>query len=129
MTEIVKTESKIVPADMAVKIIKLEQLKKNIEDQLDDLKAQLLEFTQANDVYTLKTGTYTISRCKRQTVAIYDASSVKEWGLMNGYDLHTTFALTPESKKVVEGLVKKGQEVPNTSMKETEYIAVRVAKE
>jgi hypothetical protein len=128
MTEIIKTDKKLVPAQIAEKIIKLEQLKKDVASQLDALKSELLEFTRSNDVYTLKTGTYTISRCKRQTVNVYDPSSVKEWGLLNGYDLHTTYTLTPESEKVVKDLVKKGIVVPNTSLQESEYLTVRIAK-
>ena len=126
MTEIVKTNNQLAHAQMAEKIIKLEQLKKDITAQLDELKAQLLEFTQANDVYTLKTGSYTISRGKRQTVAILDHQAAAQWLFDNGIEPHMVETLAVSDQAQIKEFIKKGKQVNGCTNKETEYISIRV---
>lgn len=128
MTAIVKTQ-KLVPAEIAEKVIKLTELKKQITEQLDELKAQLLEFTQANDVYTLKTGSYTISRGKRQTITILDHKAAFD-SLSELFNEPTMIeVLSPSDQKMVSDLVKKGKQIKGTTHQTTEYISIKVAKE
>jgi hypothetical protein len=128
MTELVKKQS-LIPAEMAEQIIKLTNLKKEVASKLDDLKAELLRITQENDVYTLKTGQYTISRGHRDTVNILDHKSAFDYLIERDIPAETVTRLSPETESLVKGMVKKGTPVNGASLQQTEYISVRVAKE
>lgn len=128
MTAIVKTQ-KLVPAEIAEKVIKLTELKKQITEQLDGLKTELLEFTQENDVYTLKTGSYTISRGKRQTITILDHEAAFQSLTDNFCEPKMVQVLSPADQKLVSDLVKKGKQVKGTTHQTTEYISIKVVKE
>jgi hypothetical protein len=128
MTGIIKKEN-IIPAEIAEKIIKLTELKKQVSTQLDDLKDQLLTFTQQNDVYTLKTGSYTISRGNRQTISILDHEAAFAYLVQNMSEPKMVSVLSPSDQELVKKMVKKGQNVDGTTHQSTEYISIRVAKE
>lgn len=129
MTVEITTTKSIVPAEMAEKIIKLTDLKKKITEELDLLKEQLLEITQQHDVYTLKTGTYTISRGKRQTVTILDHEAAFKKLVELGNEPTMVEVLAPTFQELAKSLVKKGQLINGVTHQETEYITVKIAKE
>lgn len=128
MTKIV-TKQELIPADKAKEIIKLTQLQKEVKSRLDSLKAELLAYTQENDVLTLKTGAYTISRAKRDTITVMDHESAYKFLQDKNIPADMVRVLSDATENVVKTLVKSGTNVAGVAHQQTEYISIRVAKE
>lgn len=116
------------PMQKAEKLVKLAALKKQVTEAYNQLRDDLLQITQELDVYTLKTGSYTISRAKKITPSVTDVEELKaaldERDIP--YKMKEVFAdfMAPVFKQLVE----QGTELSGLEGKVTEYVSVRVAK-
>lgn len=129
MNQIIKTiESPIIKAS---RLMELEKQKKEIAQEIDILKADLLKTTQELDVLSLKTGSYTISRVKRLTPKIINIPLLKkELDKRNiPYIMEETFAeqMKPVFKQLAEQVVESKETIKGFETMETEYIMIRVS--
>lgn len=119
----------IIPAAQISKLIELEKEYKLIKAQIDEYRTELLATMQNNDVVSLKTGTYTLSRSKRITPHVLDVKELKEALDKENipYKIIATFA--PQMNIVFKKLIEDGRMLPGLSGNETEYVSIRIAKE
>lgn len=109
-------------------LVEIEAQVRVLKAQADEIKAKLLLVMQKDDVITLKTGTYTISRASRVTPQIEDFNKLRK-SLDKAdipYDVVEAFA--PHMSETFKQIVKSGKELDGLAVKETEYVAVRIAK-
>jgi len=122
------TTRKTLPMDKAKRLMELQQIMKEIKPEIDELKADLLRVTQELDVYTLKTGEYTISRSKRITPQITDFDALKADLVKNEIEVYTEEVFAPQMDLVFKLAIEKGREFEGLDGKTTEYISIRLAK-
>lgn len=106
----------------------IEKQYKALKEEIDIMKAELLEIMQKDDVLTLKTGEYTISRAKRVTPQIESVEILKN-SLEEAkipYDMVEAFA--PHMNETFKQAIKQGKQLNGLGSKETEYVVVRVTK-
>lgn len=113
------------------RLMELEAQKKVIAKEIEILKADLLKVTQDLDVYTLKTGSYTISRVKRLTPKVESFAKLKEY--LDAKDIpymtEETFRETmkPTFKVMAEKAIEEKLLIPGMDIAETEFIMIRLA--
>lgn len=122
------TQQVLSPSEMAVKLVKLTKLKKEVDAQIAVFREQLLEETKRNDVLTLKTGSYTISRCKRVTPTLESLEDLRGWFEHKGLEFATKEVPEDWVMATVRDSVKKGNVPEGISAQETEYVVVKVNK-
>ncbi len=116
------------PMQKAEKLIELQAILKEIKPQIDELKADLLKVTQQLDVYTLKTGSYTISRAKRVTPHIVDFETLKSSLEKENIPFDTVVeeSFAPFMIETFKKAIEEGRKLDGLEGVETEYISVRV---
>lgn len=114
-------------AELSVKARDLRTELKEIEEQMRPFKEDLLKVTQNLDVYTLKTGNYTISRGRRITPVVEDFDKLKE-NLERENIPYETETVFKNMDVVFKEAVKEGRGLEGLEAKETQYISVRVNK-
>ena len=114
------------PAVKAKKLMELQTLLKEIKPQIDELKADLLQIMQEQDVLTLKTGTYTLSRAKRITPQVIDFKTLKKSLEDANIDVITEETFAPQMDLVFKQAIEEGRQFDGLESKETEYVSVRV---
>ena len=112
----------------AKRLFELKALIKEIKPEIDQLNAELLEVMQNNDTYTLKTGTYTLSRGKRITPQIEDFEALKKALDARQIPYQTVEAFSVNMKPVFQTLIENKDELEGLTGLETEYISIRLAK-
>lgn len=118
-------DQKLSPVVMSDQLLKLETLKKETERRIKALKSDLLNQMRQNDVLTLKTGKYTISRSNRATPVIHDHQLVKQELEAAGHQVLTKEVIDMNyMKPLVMKFVPDGSEI-----RETEYISIRITKD
>ncbi len=114
------------PIDKIKQLAVFEAEYKKIKESRDRLREELLQLTQELDVYTLKTGDYTITRGKRVTPQVTNYKllrrSLDEAKIP--YEVHETF--TPQMTAVFREVVRMGKELDGLEATETEYVSIRV---
>jgi hypothetical protein len=116
------------PMEKAAKLMELEQQKKILTDMITEIKSDLLEVMQGQDVISLKTGQYTITRAKRITPQIVDFESLKRSLDLHDIPYETKEVFDERMMPVFKTLVEEGREVPGLEGLQTEYVMVRLAK-
>lgn len=99
-----------------------------LKERVDATKAELLAIMQKDDVLTLKTGQYTLSRATRVTPQVTNYEKLKE-SLDEAnipYETQETFA--DHMKETFKQCVKMGKELDGLEVKETSYVSVRLTK-
>jgi hypothetical protein len=117
------------PIEQAAALIELEAIAKGIKERISQYKAELLKVTQDLDVYSLKTGKYTITRAHRVTPRVTNFKDLKAaldeakipYGTKEVFDdyMSVVFKRAIEEKRELNGL----------EALETEYIMIRLPKE
>lgn len=96
-----------------------------IKKERDQLREELLVLTQKLDVYTLKTGKYTLFRAKRVTPHVTDfnvlEASLKAQGIP--YEVETVFS--PRTFLAFQKAIKQKIELDGLEAQETEYIVIK----
>ena len=64
MSKITKTEQ-LVPVEKVDRLLELQKIVSDAKPEIEKLKQELLTVTQDLDVYTLRTGDFTITRANR----------------------------------------------------------------
>lgn len=119
---------KTLPVDKAKRLMEVQALLKDLKAEADELKADLLRTTQALDVYTLKTGEYTISRVKKITPHVDDFKTLKKALEEAEIEVLTELTFAPQMDLVFKQAVEEGREFDGLSGKVTEYISIRLAR-
>ena len=96
-----------------------------IKGERDQLREELLVLTQKLDVYTLKTGKYTLFRAKRVTPHVLDfnvlEASLKAQDIP--YEVETVFS--PRTFLAFQKAIKQKIELDGLEAQETEYIVIK----
>jgi hypothetical protein len=127
MNEIITTQAKT-PAEMALKLMKLKELKAEIDSQLKEINAKLLEEMSALGVLTLKTDQMTISRASRTTTKVVNLEEAQMYFKINGLQFATVQTPDDVTMNTIKLMVKDGKTPTGVETKETEYVSVRLAK-
>lgn len=119
-------EGKLSPMQKAERLVKLATLKKQVTEAYNAIRDDLLQITQELDVYTLKTGTYTISRAKRVTPSVENFDTLKA-SLEKANIPYTTKTVFGDAMvEVFKQAIKDKMDLPGLEAQETEYVTVRV---
>ena len=120
------TTNPTLPIQKIKRLAKIERIYKDIKAERDILKEELLTLTQKLDVYTLKTGVYTLFRAKRITPQVINfnvlEASLKAQNIP--YETETVFTL--QTYGAFRQAIKENLELEGLEAKETEYISVIV---
>lgn len=126
MNDILDISGKLSPMQKAEKLVKLANLKKEVETAYNQLRDDLLSVTQELDVLTLKTGSYTITRSCRVTPSVDDVETLKKSLEKAGIEYKMKEVFADFMTDVFKQAVKEGKELEGLSAKTTEYVSVRV---
>jgi hypothetical protein len=127
MTDLINIQAKT-PAEMADKVVKLKELKKQVDAKLKELSNGLLESMKEFDVLTLKTGQLTITRQSRTTCSIEDLEELKGFCEDRKLYFKTKEVADDITVNQVKEIVKTGQEVDGVEVKNTEYVVIKATK-
>jgi len=117
----------ITPSEACKQLIKVKALIKDLKEREEMLSAQLLEVMQRNDVLSLKTGEYSISRSTRITPKVYDINTAKA-ALATITEVRTKEVLDESMFPLIKQLIASGSVIDGIDAQVTEYTQVRVAK-
>ena len=109
------------------KLMELQAIVKELKPQIDELKADLLKVTQDLDVYTLKTGDYTLSRAKRITPQVVDFKLLKETLDKEDIPYETEEVFTAQTNVMFKQAIADKRELAGLEALETEYISIRLS--
>jgi len=116
----------LTPSQEIEEIIHLEQVKKGIEKKLEIYRKNLLEVMRRDDVLTLKTGKFTITRATRTTIKITDDKLVKEQLENMGHQVMTKEVIDMKYMKPV--ITDNVDQLDGVSKSETEYTSIKLTK-
>ncbi len=112
----------------AERLLKLADLKKQVETAYNALRDELLEETQRLGVLTLKTESYTITRAKRVTAQVVDYKTLKLSLEKGNIPFTTKEVFGDEMSTVFKQAIKEGRELDGLTALTTEYITIRGGK-
>lgn len=120
---------KTLPVDKARRLMEVQAILKELKVEADELKADLLRTTQELDVFTLKTGDYTISRVRKVTPQVTDFEVLKEQLERNNIEVYTQETFAPQMDLVFKQIIENGNlDLDGLEGKITEYISIRLAR-
>jgi len=124
----IKDDPDMVNVDEAGEIIKLEKLKREIDERLRGARSALLKRMQEHDIYSLKTGSYTLSRKEYNRVKILDDHALGRDLEERGVPVETKVVLDMDVMKVpIRTLLDSGEEIDGAALTKTEYVSVRLS--
>ena len=129
MTNDILVTKKNSPAEKAKQLMELQRVYNEIKPQILALKADLLQIMQDQDVLTLKTGTYTLSRAKRITPFVAEFDLLKKSLDSAEIPYETEEVFTAQMDVMFRKAIDEGRDLPGLESKVTEYVAVRVKSE
>lgn len=109
----------------AERLLKLTELKKQVETAYNALRDELLGSMQELDVLTLKTGTYTLTRACRITPKVDDYKKLKQTLEKENIPYTTKEVFGDEMNEVFKQAAKDGMELEGLSVTKTEYVSIR----
>lgn len=112
-------------SELSLKAKKLRDELSVVEKQMRPLRDELLQITQDLDVYTLKTGKYTISRVARYYPEVEDFKTLKETLDREGVPYETQESFTPQTEFMFKEAIKAGKHFEGLNEGKTEYIMIR----
>lgn len=114
------------PMQKVEKLMEYQAIVKDLKPKIDELKADLLKITQDLDVYTLKTGRYTISRAKKVTPKVIDFKQLKESLDKAEIPYITEEVFAEQMKLVFKQAIEEKRELEGLESLITEYISIRI---
>ena len=126
MTNDILVTKKNSPAEKAKRLMELQVSYKDIKTEMDILKADLLQVMQDQDVLTLKTGSYTLSRAHRVTPQVIDFELLQGALSANNIPFETKRVFDERMNPVFKTLIEEGREMPGLDSLITEYVSIRV---
>lgn len=126
-------QKELSPIEMAKNLVTIEKEIEQLEEQKETLRKALLGVMQEQDVYSLKTGNYTLSRVAKITPKVLSVERLKQQLDKRNIPYYTQEVFAPSMNKVFTELAKKDPEIkdfglPGLAIKETEYVRVLVTK-
>ncbi len=117
------------PAEKAAQLLKLKDVKKQVDSRIEALQAELLAVAQETGIQTIKTAEFTLSVATRVTPKVADYEKLKESLDEAGipYSVRETFG--EEMNSVFKALLKSDNAPAGLGGTVTEYIAIRTTKE
>jgi len=115
------------PMVKMARLMELQAIVKKLKPEIDELKADLLKVTQDLDVYTLKTGNYTLSRAKRITPQVVDFKLLKETLDKEDIPYETEEVFTAQTNVMFKQAIADKRELAGLEALETEYISIRLS--
>ena len=113
------------PMEKAQSLVELEIIVKKAKEKIEAYKKDLLEITKQLDVFTLKTGNYTITRTKRITPKITNFENLKKSLEQNSIPYETQEVFADFMKETFKQAIKEKKELDGLDALETECISVR----
>ena len=114
------------PMQKVEKLMEYQAIVKDLKPKIDELKADLLKITQDLDVYTLKTGRYTISRAKKITPKVINFKQLKESLDKAEIPYITEEVFAEQMKLVFKQAIEEKRELEGLEALVTEYISIRI---
>ena len=114
------------PMQKVEKLMEYQAIIKDLKPKIDELKADLLKITQDLDVYTLKTGRYTISRAKKITPKVINFKQLKESLDKAQIPYITEEVFAEQMKLVFKQAIEEKRELEGLEGLVTEYISIRI---
>lgn len=118
----------LIPTNDIQKLAELDVQYDKIKKQRDELRARLLEKAQELDVWSLKTGTYTLYRAKRLTPRVTSMKALKTTLEAEKIPYDTMEVFTPQTFAAFRLLAKEGRQLEGLEVQETEYVAIKTQK-
>ena len=129
MSDELAQKEQLAPMEVAEQVMKLEQLKRDVDKRLKEYKSQLLDVMTEMDVVQLKTGSYTLSRKEYNRVSVEDDMEAKAALEAMEVPVETKEVLDWDLMKIpVKTLVDEGKKIPGIKEIRTPYVSVRLAK-
>jgi hypothetical protein len=129
MSDELAQKEQLAPMEVAEQVMKLEQLKRDVDKRLKEYKSQLLDVMTEMDVVQLKTGSYTLSRKEYNRVSVEDDMEAKAALEAMEVPVETKEVLDWDLMKIpVKTLVDEGKQIPGIKEIRTPYVSVRLAK-
>ncbi len=126
MTDLLTLEPKS-PMEKAAQLVQLETLKRQITERIDQYRADLLAITKELDVFSLKTGSYTISRVVKKLPRVEDFELLKASLEAADIPYNTKEVFADFMTVIFSRVVKEGRHLDGLGILESEYIMVRIA--
>ena len=119
----------LLPIEQIKRLVELDKQYEEIKKERDILRMQLLTTTQELDVYSLKTGQYTISRAKRITPRVTSFETLKKSLDKANIPYETYETFTPQMSILFRELARQEKHLIGLEIVETEYITIRTKKD
>lgn len=117
------------PMEAARSLVDIELQLKNLEQQKKFLKGLLMNVMKAHDTFSLRTGSYTLSRVKKPFVKVLSVERLKQYLDKKDIPYYTQEVFAPSMDEVFKTLAKQEENpVPGLDYHETEYVMVKVNK-
>lgn len=128
MTQKVKKLQKIAqsPAVKANELMQWEILKKELSLKIADRKAELLGIMQDQDILSLKTGKYTLTRAHKITPQVIDFDALKNALDREEIPYETKEVFDERMNPVFKTIIEEGKVLMGLQGLETEYISIRI---
>lgn len=120
--------SGLTQSEKAERMLKLADLKKQVETAYNAIRDELLSETQRLGVLSLKTESYTITRAKRITPKVEDYDTLKATLEKENIPYTTKEVFGDAMTEVFKQAIKDGRKLEGLSALETEYITIRGGK-
>lgn len=126
-----QTQENLTPVEMGKQIVKMEQLKRELDYKLKTMKDNLLHIMQDTDVLSIKTGSYTLSRKTYRRVKVVDDELAAKDLKARGVPVTTKVVLDMSQMNIplTELLVKQRETIDGVELTETEYVSMLMKKE
>lgn len=116
------------PAQMALRLAKLKEIKAEVDRELKEINTSLLESMKTLGVLNLKTEELTITRSTRVTPKVTILEDLRGYFVENGLEFSTKQVPDDVTMNTVKQMVKDGKTPDGVEAQVTEYVSVRVGK-
>ena len=113
------------PIDKITQFAEIELQYKTLKEKREQLRIELLKAMQGFDLYTMKTGKYTLYRGKRLTPHVVDFNVLKAGLEAENIPYETEEVFHPRMNLVFRMLAKDKRELEGLEVAETEYVAIK----
>ena len=113
------------PIDKIKQFAEIELQYKTIKEKREQLRAELLTAMQGFDLYTMKTGQYTLYRGKRLTPHVTDFNALEASLKAENIPYATEVVFTPQSYYAFREALKRNMKLDGLEVDETEYVAIK----
>src|SRR3990167_2979208 len=114
------------PIDKITQFAEIELQYKTLKEKREQLRTELLKAMQGFDLYTMKTGKYTLYRGKRLTPHVVDFNALKAGLEVENIPYETEEVFHPRMNLVFRQIAKNNNiKLEGLEIISTEYVAIR----